>query len=469
MTRIESLFERDRSKLLVLVCVGAVMFRVALYLSGLVEVVYDTYDSWEYRDLARSMLNHGTFGLDGVPRMNRQPGYPGFLALVFWLFGESRLAVSAAQVLIDALTCVMVVHIALVMRLRRAAVVTVAVLAVTCLYTAVYSMMMMTEVFYTFLIVASAWLLMTSPVPARDTYFNATAPRVMLSAAALGCGILVRPGLAPATGLVGALVLLTGIVRAWKRRNLLTGLAQPCAFGLVLLAIVVPWMLRNYVVFRSEFAKPDNDQVTLLGYKTDIPTYRHWYSKQFIGYLYSNEEPFVMIRPYRPPEMARYVYGDERADLERAFAILEPEILGGVEPIKQSTLDRFQRVTEQRYRAAPRLYVTGPVSRALKLWIAPRISAFWADTSGHNSTLTMIAGFTLYNLLYVMPGMIGVVWGLRQKTRVGFLFVVAMIIGHTWMYSVWLPMPQSRYAIPMFPLLALGAGALLDGWDRRWR
>jgi hypothetical protein len=461
--------ERDSHRLLAQVFVGAVLFRIALGVSGLVEVVYDTYDSWEYRDLAWSMLNHAVFGLDGVPKMNRTPGYPAFLAMVFSLLGASRLAVSAAQVALDALTCVMVVHIALALRLRRSAVATVAVLSIACLYTAIYSMMMMTEVVYAFLITAAVWALATSPKSSPDGFFGATTGRVMLTAASLGCGILVRPALAPPTALFGAMVLVAGVLHGSGKVSNISyrALWQPVAFGAVLVLIVAPWMLRNYVVFHYEFVKPAHDQVTLLGYKTDIVTFRHWYTKEMMGYLYSNEEPFVMTKAYRVPEVVRYVYPEEQADLARVFANLETELFAGSQPIERATLQELVRITENRYRAAPRLHVTAPVSRALRVWVTPRISSFWLDTSGHNSSLAMTAGFTAYDLMYVVPGTIGIVWGLYRIAPIVFLYVLAMMAGHTWMYAVWLPNPQSRYAIPLFPLVALGAGMFVHQMSGR--
>lgn len=456
----ETLSGRDIRWRLALVFAGAVLFRAALAVSGLVEVVYDTYDSWEYRDLAWSMLNHGVFGLEGVPKMNRTPGYPAFLAAVFSLLGASRLAVSSAQVVLDALTCVMVVHIALVMRLARPAVLAVAALSITCLYTAVWSMMMMTEVLYTFLMVAGIWALATSSGPMPGSMFGATTGRVMLSAAALGCGILVRPALAPMTALFVACVLGAALLREGTAAVSMSALRQPFAFGAVLGVIVVPWMLRNYVVFHEEFAA-GRDNVTLFGYKTDVPTYRHWYAPEVLGYLRSNEEPFLMLQPYRAPLVARYVYPEEKDDLQRLFAKLETEIVSGSQPVEPATLREFARITEERYQAAPRLHVTGPVSRVIKLWATPRIASFWRDTSGFNSSRALVAGFTAYNLLYVLPGMLGIVWGFHRRSPEAFLFVVAMVIGHTWLYTIWLPVPQSRYVIPLFPLLMLGAGMLV--------
>lgn len=459
---------RPLPRLLVAVGVAAVLFRVSFYFSGLVAIVYDTYDSWEYRDLGRSLLEQGVFGLHGIPKMNRTPGYPAFLAVVFATLGSGQLAVSTAQVTLDALACVMVTHIAAIWRLQRAAVVSVGVLAATCMYTSAYSMMMMTEAPYAFCIVLGLWALATAPV--ADLPFGRSGWRIALSAVSLGAGVLIRPALAVPVALFGVAVACRWLITQRRRSLTPRAMRQLAVYAAVLTVIVGGWMTRNYVVFHAEFVKPEHPDVTLLGYKTDIPTYRHWYSPQMRAYLSSYEEPFVMTSPYRAPVTARYVYPGEREDVERAFARLGREILANGDPIPRETLDLFAVIAAKRHAAAPRLAFTAPVSRMLKFWIAPRISAFWQDTSGHNSSLALTAGWTAYDALYVLPAVFGLgmlAW--HSAVGVEWLYIAAMIVGHTWMYGVWMPGPQSRYAIPLFPLVSLLAGVAIDVIVGRWR
>lgn len=59
-------------------------------------------DPYQYDALARSLVTHGTFSLDGVtPFFEREPGYSVFLALVYLVFGTgSHVAVFAIQAIL---------------------------------------------------------------------------------------------------------------------------------------------------------------------------------------------------------------------------------------------------------------------------------------------------------------------------------------------------------------------------------
>src|SRR5260370_30281249 len=66
-------------------------------------------DSLVYGDIAKTWLNHGVFGLSdsaaGQPTLIRMPGYPGFLAMVFSIFGpEHYTAVMVVQAFLDTNT-----------------------------------------------------------------------------------------------------------------------------------------------------------------------------------------------------------------------------------------------------------------------------------------------------------------------------------------------------------------------------
>src|SRR5208283_3871323 len=80
-----------------------------------------TDDSRNYADLARNWLQHGVYGQtqagpQGIgifPTDTRLPGYPAFLAGIFWLFGAGNLkAVLLTQIVVDLATCLMVADLA---------------------------------------------------------------------------------------------------------------------------------------------------------------------------------------------------------------------------------------------------------------------------------------------------------------------------------------------------------------------
>ncbi|MCC6274530.1 MAG: hypothetical protein IT569_01605 [Leptospiraceae bacterium] len=436
---------------------SSIIFRLILYYSGIFEIQFETADSWEYRDLAWSILKDHTFGLNGAPKMNRTPGYPAFLAVIFATLGSSQFAITGVQILLDTLICLLVVHICFKLEMNKKAIIIAVILTVTCLHTAIYSLMMMTETLYAFFITSALWFLVPEKPDSQKLIFSVPTNRIILSSLMFGFGILVRPALAPSVAMFAGLLAVLAIMNIKKRTIGFLEFKQYILFGFILSVVVVPWMLRNFIVFNHEFKEPKNPNATLFGYKTDIKIYRHFYSKEFQGYLYSNEEPFVISGPVKRPDIVKYVYDGESEDLDRVFGNLEKQIRSENIIGLPETLAEFSRITAKRYETAPRLYVTAPLSRFFRFWITPRISAFWPNTSGHNSSLTINIGFTLYSVLYVVPGFIGIFLGLlRRKNRNFFLSLIVIIVGHSWMYSVWTAAVQGRYAIPLFPLLVIG-------------
>lgn len=65
-------------------------------------------DAAEYDQIAVSILQHGTFSLDGQPTMLREPGYPLFRAMVYAVFGYSPNAVLWIQLILILATIYLV-------------------------------------------------------------------------------------------------------------------------------------------------------------------------------------------------------------------------------------------------------------------------------------------------------------------------------------------------------------------------
>lgn len=449
---------KERLRWLAATFAAAVFFRVALFFSRLVDIVFDTNDSYEYSWLATSLVEHHVFGFEGVPKMNRTPGYPAMLAAVYATVGNSQLAVTVVQVTLDALACVMVVDILRRARLPRVGLVVCALFATTCVFTSTYAFQIMTETFYTFVIVLAMWCLptrgITSLVERRSRW------RLGAVGILMGVATLTRPAFAVCVAAFYALAFVD-LARVLRKRTFRRNVVGAFAIlGLTTAAIVVPWMARNRTVFHAEFEKADHSHVTLLGFKTDIPTYRHYYKPQFMAFRKSYEEPFIMERPEAPPVVARYVYAGEREEVVAAFAQLNAEIHADLEkPIALETLEAFRTIAGKRQSVAPRLYVTAPLSRAGKFWIVPRVSVLFVGKHGANTSLPLVVGLTLYDCLYVLPGMLGLALGLR-RARPAWIYAIGCLLGHTALHSLWHPEVQSRYAIPLFPLLCLGWGVL---------
>jgi hypothetical protein len=147
-------------------------------------------DQLEYEDLARNLVHQGRYTTYAdvtptVPEAKRTPGYPLFLAAVYVVLGESRLAVAGVHAVLFALVCGLMYAIGA--RVRGPALGLLAA-AATALYAPLpyYGAQALSMVLGTLLTVTAVWLLLPTPaVPATGRFV----------AAGLVCGALalVRP------------------------------------------------------------------------------------------------------------------------------------------------------------------------------------------------------------------------------------------------------------------------------------
>ena len=214
-----------------------------------------TDDSRVYADVASNWLQHGIYGqtqsghpeLPIVPIDARLPGYPAFLAVIFWLFGPGNFkAVMLSQILIDLGTCLLVADLTRRMVSERAARIAF-VLAALCPFLANYAAAELTEtleIFFTALALDCA-------VAALDRMPERRARKFWLgTGAAIAACILLRPD----GGILLAAVAVYLAALAWKHRQRGESIRGTLATGgVVALAVVafislaplVPWTIRN--------------------------------------------------------------------------------------------------------------------------------------------------------------------------------------------------------------------------------
>src|SRR6266851_9347944 len=225
-------------------------------------------DTAYYEELARNWLYHGVYGFYShgqlVASDARAPGYPAFLAAIYFLAGTGRKAVMLAQAFVDLATCVLAAGIAYRLAegasdAARGRVAAAALwLTVLCPFTANYAAVPLTEVLATFFTTLA--LLIFLP-PAGMTLDRITSNGDILRAVKIwfaggfvvGLGTLVRPE-TPLL-LVAVLIFLWLHFRHpanWKKLSLATlwmiaGLLLPLA----------PWAARNAVSLgRVQFLAP---------------------------------------------------------------------------------------------------------------------------------------------------------------------------------------------------------------------
>src|SRR5215831_10700558 len=106
-------------------------------------------DSRLYADIAKNWLQHGVYGITNsgtiMATLSRLPGYPAFLAAIFWLFGiDNYRAVLLVQVVFDLATCILIADMARRLFSERAAKAAF-LLAALCPFLANYSAAALTE------------------------------------------------------------------------------------------------------------------------------------------------------------------------------------------------------------------------------------------------------------------------------------------------------------------------------------
>ena len=226
-----------------------------------------------------------------------------------------------------------------------------------------------------------------------------------------------------------------------------------------------PWVIRNLITFSKYYEYPDNDIITPIGFKSNYNMWKVIYNKDYQKFVKSYNEPFLILHPVEPPIISKKVYKGETNDVNDAFFLLQkiPNIMEGRSnyPLKYSDeiSNKFRMISEKRYKEKPSLYVTAPLSRVIKILFAPRISSFYKNKSGFNSGKKKLLFYSIYNSIYVLPAILfcimGVLFIKKYRYNIIFLYSFSLIVGHLYVYTSWVPLTQSRYLIPLFPILAL--------------
>lgn len=202
-------------------------------------------DSFEYENTALALLKTGRFAVSPeqlhLPQTIRTPGYPAFIAAIYLLFGERRIAVIVLQILISVGTIALTYVIG--RRLWKSSIAVVAAFLLSIDFSSfVYSQLLLTETVFTFLITLAGWAGVRVIMDARKWRW------ALLLGGSLALATLVRPIsyylMLPV--LLGFLIYGKFSKMHWK------------GLSIVFLLIVVPWIcfvggwrVRNWLVTGS--------------------------------------------------------------------------------------------------------------------------------------------------------------------------------------------------------------------------
>jgi hypothetical protein len=448
-------------------------------------------DTVLYEQIATNWLNHHVYAMNVggaiTPVDIRMPGYPAFLALIYWLTGktgaEARFWVMAAQIAVDLLTCVVAGCLAATLwslaggMVHRWRVFLVTLwLTALCPFTANYVAVALTETLATFFTTLTFLFLCLLLLQFQRTmiwvkdrpvhwYFNQERLAALAGFAA-GLGTLCRPE-TPLLLITSCVVLAWHFLRTRQsplqkgRREIIRIFAFMTAGCLLPL---MPWAVRNAVTLHeAQLLAPKNatlpGELVPYGFMAWEKTWLYRVRDCYFVAWRLNDQPIniddIPANAFDTP--------DEK---ERVAALLE-QYNDEVTLTPEEDAGFAELAKERTARHPLRRYLWLPAARAFMLWFSPRIELLplsgevfplakaWEDDPVDQS---VTAGFEALMALYLFFGAWGAVRLLRQPAARA---AVALIVGYMVVRTAFLAMletPEPRYMLVCFPaLLALAA------------
>lgn len=236
--------------LLIALFVRAIFFIASWHNKGFSEDSIPGNDPSEYHSLALSLIKEGKFSIDGELNTKRTPVYPLFVGTIYSLFGQRLWLVYLAQILLDAITCLLIYLLTILIFNNKKIALAAGLLYAVDTLPAIYSMELFSDILFVFVFVLSLLVL-----------FFALNKRVLflfvLAGIILGLAILIRP-IAQYFFII-AVIAIIGLPRIFfrkkgqeqEKRKKAWGLKAAAIFLIGLELILLPWQLRNFINFQS--------------------------------------------------------------------------------------------------------------------------------------------------------------------------------------------------------------------------
>jgi hypothetical protein len=427
----------------------AVAAGLALRLWMLKEFFQVNGDALIYGGLAKNLLLHGRYALNGAggelyPTLIRLPGYPLFLAVCFRVFGMENYASAAwAQMALELAGCLLLADF--VRRIASPGAGLAALwLAVLCPFTASYSVAPLTEAPTLFAIALALWA--AGRFRARPGWGCALWFTFAVSFAALlrPDGALLGVTLAPA--------LVVGLGRGAISRQKLARIAVVC----VLLALLpfAAWTTRNWRVFHV--VEPLAPRLATDPDEDPHPGWERWVRSWCLDFV-STFDIYWNV-PDGPLEVSKLPGRafDSPVQYAQTAALAEDYNRGG-QALTREIDERFARLAGERMAAHPlRYYVWLPLGRVADMWLRPRVENLyddldWWNYASHPAESLVSWASAGLNALYLLLGLAG----LWLRPRFWGWMLAYMALRSCLLMTV--EAPEARYTLECFPMLfALG-------------
>jgi 4-amino-4-deoxy-L-arabinose transferase-like glycosyltransferase len=228
----------------------AVLLRAAWIAWALSAGIAPASDAGWYYERAIGIASGGGYAIGGVPTAYWPVGYPAFLGGLFLLTGPSQLAAMIANILLQCGTMALTYAVARsLFDSERVAWTSALILAISPNQIA-YSSLLMSEPLALMLMMGGTALLLRARGRLRP---------IVAAGIVLGLGTLVKPQMIA----IPALWCLAGWIGSRRKMPTTGALRETALCYLLLLAVAIPWAIRNHRVFGEGFVLSTNDGMNL--------------------------------------------------------------------------------------------------------------------------------------------------------------------------------------------------------------
>ncbi len=426
-----SFLRQHRSKIAALV---SIVFLECLYLLGIfgnANIPVTGADPWQYNSIALNLVHHHCYSLSAElpcnPTALRTPGYPFFLAGIYSVTHDSVLAVRIVQFACFAFALVLLLRLGMFF-MNATPAFCGALVTATYPPLVLYSQMHMTETISTLMMLGFVILFI------QATQQESAPLRLWLAQGLLlGCATLVRPSFA-------LLIVLPSMYLLFRRNNasILRRITHVAAMGIMFMALIVPWEIRNYQVAHQFIPMADNNGSSL------------WQSaNQYAGKL-SNR---LTLGDFQ------WIVAQQQAMRDRAkIQMKDRYIQVAGETIDTSTLQQELAEDREEHLQANAVFQQLTIGQYAKS-VVPRTMAIWSvgDVQPWMDLRYSMAYHRFSQIDYVLVFLavfIGVVMNRKQLVAQWPLWIVPVYITAIHLvYNV-----EPRYTMPARPFLFLYAG-----------
>ncbi|MFM9902950.1 MAG: phospholipid carrier-dependent glycosyltransferase [Pyrinomonadaceae bacterium] len=483
-----------------------------------------------YSQIAKNILEQGVFSAEAeapfTPTLIRLPGYPGFLAAVYYVAGVGNdTAVREVQAVSYVLASVLAAMLAWnwcsgPRRRRRKAAYWTFFLAAFCPFTAIFSATILTETLTIFFL---AGLMLTATYAFKTKGRLASVLWWVVTGLAAGMAVLLRPDSGLFALGIGLTIVVSGFIfrpaETGRVKQLLGAIWKGFVFSAVFIVVLVPWTIRNESVFgvfqplapaHAEMPGEFVPRGYLLWVRTWIDDSRYigpmlWdledkpiKIEQVPAYAFASDEEKTRVAAlldqynHSDPDQAA---SDETKDDDSSAADYKSDSSDSAEDPQVDEPDQvdadeeldlkispevdagFQQIAEERIAREPwRFYVGLPAKRAVSMWFDTHSAYFpfggelfpVKDLDNEQYQNLWLPLFAALMWIYTLLAFIGAIFLCRGRGRLWLAMAILVSLPRIVFFGT-LENPEPRYLVELFLIAAVLGGIVLSRFKSRRR